>query len=195
MFEKRACFCAFHAAPDRVHHAAADRSSALMETKPVGEVQFAGNRGDFEPSVAKLEKSLLEDDTQDLVSQNFRRTLLRESRLQPIAILQSQELLFNRNSWEFKQVQRAVHGVNGEKPRWSARVFDAEQEIRDVGIGDSAQRTAAHSPIERGYAGSGKCAHGLLLSYVGLQCVDGASAHRIHSGPAAIGSKSRAPLR
>src|SRR5258708_36805669 len=98
MFEKRACFCAFHAAPDRVHHAAADRSSALMETKPVGEVQFAGNRSDFEPSIAKLEKSLLEDDTQDLVSQNFLRRPSRETGWQPIPTIQTRQLPFTTDS-------------------------------------------------------------------------------------------------
>src|SRR5712672_1883339 len=195
VFKKRACFGAFHAASDGVHHAAANRPRPLMEAKPVREMQLARQRCDFKTRGAKLEKPLLEHDAQHLVAQEFSGALRRQSCLQPVAVFQSQQLTLDRDSWEFEQVEGAIHGVYGEKPCWCAGVLHAVQKKRHVSIGDPAQRAAAHSPIERGYACSGKCAYCRFLSYVGLQCVDGACAHRIDCRPAAIESKSTAPLQ
>src|SRR5690242_4416711 len=117
MFKKRACFGAFHAASNGVHHATADGARPFMETKPVGEMQFAGHRGDFKTPAAKLEKSLLEHDAQNLVSQEFRRALWRQGCLQPVAVFQSKQFTFHWDSRKFKQVERTIHGVNSEKPR------------------------------------------------------------------------------
>jgi hypothetical protein len=90
LFKKRARFGAFHPAPHRIHHAAADRSMALMKTKPIRQMQFTAHRSDLEMSVTNLEKSLLEDDAQDFIAQKFRCTFFSQSRLQAVADVQCQ---------------------------------------------------------------------------------------------------------
>src|SRR6266851_5307646 len=155
-------------------------------------MQLEAHRSDLEASVTKLEKSLLENDPQNFITQKLRRTLFGQGRLQPVAAIQCQQFAFNWDARKFEQVERSIHGVDRKKPRWCPRIFDAVQEIRNVRIRDSPQRPAAHPPIERGNACAGKCAHSLFLSHVRLQSADHVYAHRNSFG-APTGSKSKVP--
>src|SRR6266446_2022511 len=87
LFKKRARFGAFHPASHGIHHAATDRSIALMEAQPIREMQLTAHRSNLETSVVNLEKALLENDTQDFVAEKFRCTLLGQSRPQPVAAI------------------------------------------------------------------------------------------------------------
>src|SRR5882762_2367017 len=98
---------------------------ALVEAQPIRQMQLTVHRSDLEMSVTNLEKSLLEDDAQDLIPQKFCRTPLGQSRPQPVAAIPREQLPFLRNSWKLEQVERSIHGVDGEEPRWCARVFHA----------------------------------------------------------------------
>src|SRR6266404_4280847 len=111
-----------------------------METKPIRQVQRAARWSDFETGITNLEKTLLENDAQDLVAQEFRCTLLGQRGLQSVAAIQCQQLAFCRDSRKLEQVERSIHGIDGKKPRRRARVFHAVQIIRNVGVRDSPQR-------------------------------------------------------
>src|SRR6266576_1404930 len=158
----------FHPPPYGIHDSTADRTTALIETKPIRQVELAGDSGDLYPRITQLEEPLLEDHTQDFVAQQPRRALLAQRRPEQIAARASQEFPLARDLREFEQVQRAVHGIHGQQTRRHGRAFDAKQEIGHVNVRDSPQRAAADSPIERGSPGRGKSAQGFFLSDIGL---------------------------
>src|SRR6266480_1035524 len=71
LFEKRRRLCTFDSASHCIQHAAAHRSAATIKTKPIGKIHFARLPHDIEPGLAKLEESLLENDAQHLLTQDF----------------------------------------------------------------------------------------------------------------------------
>src|SRR5206468_12482816 len=108
LLEKRRRFRPFHPPPYGIHHSTADRTTALIETKPIRQVELAGDSGDLYPRITQLEEPLLEDHTQDFVAQQPRRALLAQRRPEQIAARASQEFPLARDLREFEQVQRAV---------------------------------------------------------------------------------------
>src|SRR2546430_13461507 len=69
LLEKRRRFRPFHPPPYGIHDSTADRTTALIETKPIRQVELAGDSGDLYPRITQLEEPLLEDHTQDFVAQ------------------------------------------------------------------------------------------------------------------------------
>ena len=108
MLEKRRRFRPFHPPPYGIHDSTADRTTALIETKPIRQVELAGDSGDLYPRITQLEEPLLEDHTQDFVAQQPRRALLAQRRPEQIAARAIQEFPLARDLREFEQVQRAV---------------------------------------------------------------------------------------
>src|SRR5215472_4274026 len=85
LLEKRRRFRSFHPSPYSIHHATVDRTVALIETKPIRQVELAWDSGDFYPRITQLEESLLEDHTQDFFSQQPGSALLGQCRPEQIA--------------------------------------------------------------------------------------------------------------
>src|SRR5437588_12489030 len=71
LFEKRRRLCTFDSASHGIQHAAAHRPAATIKTKPIGKIHFARLPRDLQPGLAKLEESLLENDAQHLLAQDF----------------------------------------------------------------------------------------------------------------------------
>src|SRR5439155_362583 len=157
LLEKRRRFRPFHPPPYGIHDSTADRTTALVETQPIRQVELAGDSGDLYPRITQLEQPLLEDHTQDFFAEQLRGALLGQRRPEQIAgTAGQQEFPVPRESREFEQVQSAMYGIHGKQTRRPGRAFDAKQEIGHVSVRDSPQRAAADSPIERGSPGGRK---------------------------------------
>src|SRR5207253_515074 len=59
LLEKRRRFRPFHPPPYGIHDSTADRTTALIETKPIRQVELAGDSGDLYPRITQLEEPLL----------------------------------------------------------------------------------------------------------------------------------------
>jgi len=177
LLEKRRRFRSFHPPPYGVHHSTVDRTIALIETKPIRQMELAWDSGDFYPRITQLEESLLEDHTQDFFSQQPGSALLGQCRPEQVAAVAGLDFPVARDSREFEQVQRAVYGIDGKEARRHGRRFDEKQEIGHVNVRDSPQATAADSPIERGSPGRRKSRERFFLSDIGLEDPDALSTH------------------
>src|SRR6266436_2406729 len=90
--------------PHRIQHAAAHRSGAAVKAQPIGKIHFARLAHDIEPSLAKLEESLLKNYAQHLFAQNYLGTFRGERRRHPVAAIHVNEFALFGNSWKFKKV-------------------------------------------------------------------------------------------
>src|ERR1700674_1419168 len=192
LFEKRRRLCTFDSAPHRIQHAAAHRSAAAVKAEPIGKIHFARLPHDIEAGLAKLEASLLENDTQHFFSQNSLGTFRGERRHHPVAAINGNEFALFGNSWKFKKVERAIHRIEREEPRVGRSaelVTDAIKPEGHVSVRDLLQRADAQAPVQRRKALRGESPDGFLLRDVGFQRSNGTRAH--HSLPEALSSGNR----
>src|SRR5690348_11080440 len=111
-------------------------------------MQFAGNKANFEMSIANFEEPLLKNNPQGLVAQKSGGLLLAQSGLEPIAVTEGLELAFLGDSRKLEQIERAVHGVHCKKTRPRVSAFHSKQKIRHIDVRNAPQGPAADSPIE-----------------------------------------------
>src|SRR5437879_13768518 len=96
LLEKRRRFRPFHPPPYGIHDSTADRTTALIETKPITQVELAGDSGDLYPRITQLAEPLLEDNTQDFVAQQHRRAPLAHGPPEPTAATASRAFTLAR---------------------------------------------------------------------------------------------------
>src|SRR5260370_16420723 len=95
-------------------------------------MQLEAHRSDLEASVTKLEKSLLENDAQNFITQKLRRTLFGQGRLQPLAAIQCQQFAFNWDARKFEQFERSSPRVDPTKPTCGPPLFHPVHALPNV---------------------------------------------------------------
>src|SRR5262249_10354840 len=93
LFKERRSFCAFQAPAHGVHHAASQCVARSVESQPVRKVNFAGQSLNSERSIAHFEESLLKNDSQRLVAQNFLRAYVIQRGPEAVSRLNFHEIL------------------------------------------------------------------------------------------------------
>src|SRR5260370_31917753 len=145
---------------------------------------FARRPSESEAGFAKLEESLLKNDAQHLLSQNFLGALLRERRGHPVAAIHGNKFTLFGDSWKFKKVERTINRIECEQPSVGGPpefVTDAIKPEGHVSIRDLLQVADAQAPVQRRKARRCESPDGFLLCDVGFQCSNGNRVH--HSLP------------
>src|SRR5256884_1469508 len=99
----------------------------LFRSKPIRQVELAGDSGDLYPRITQLEEPLLEDHTQDFVAQQPRRALLAQRRPEQIAARASQEFPLARDLREDRKSTR----LNSSHGYISYAVFCLKKKIKE----------------------------------------------------------------
>src|SRR5260370_32648773 len=193
LFEKRCALCTFDSAPHRIQDAATHQPAATVKTEPIGKIYFTRLPRDIEAGFAKLEESLLKNDAQNLLSQNFLGAFLRQRRRHPVAAIHGNKFTLLGDSWKFKKVERTIHPIECEQPSvWGPPEFvtDTIKPKGHVSIRDLLQVADAQAPVQRRKARRGESSDCFLLRDVGFQCSNGRRAHHSLRGSVSSGNRS-----